>query len=52
MQSLGNLAIIYSKCVICGKKTVANEEGLFLCSVECRLRFTDLSKEIEGRYGY
>jgi predicted nucleic acid-binding Zn ribbon protein len=50
MTTLRELAVVYGRCIICSKKTEINDNGLFLCSTECRIRFDELRQEIDERY--
>jgi hypothetical protein len=52
MQNLGSLAVIINKCVMCDKRTPANYDGLFFCSIECWIKYKELSKEIDASYGW
>jgi hypothetical protein len=38
---------------MCGKKTAIDSSiQLYLCSVDCWIKFKELSKEIDSLYGY
>jgi hypothetical protein len=53
MANLGELAVIIKPCIMCGKRTpIDSSIQLYLCSIECWLKFKELSIEIDRSYGY
>ena len=53
MTSLGQIAVIQSTCVFCGRKVETDTAfDLVFCSVDCWSKFKELSKEIDSLYGY
>lgn len=51
--SLGQIVVVQSRCLLCGKKVETDSSfNLVFCSVECWIRFKELSNKINELYGY
>jgi hypothetical protein len=53
MDSLGQIVVIQSKCVFCGRKVETDTAfDLVFCSVDCWSKFKELSQQINKDFGY